>query len=66
MGSTTSICATTAAIKKYRPIIKEKEKKYNKIVLSAKIKLDWPKSLISMSLNKSYIMHNDFFLYTLY
>ena len=61
MSSTTSICAITAAIKKYRPIIKEKKKKHNKIVLSAKIWLDCTKGLISISLNKSYIMHDDFF-----
>ena len=34
------ICVITTAIKKYKSIIKKKRKKYNKIVLLAKSKLD--------------------------
>ena len=33
------ICATTAAIKNYKPIIKKKEKRHDKILLLAKSKL---------------------------
>ena len=45
IGITTSatglkMCVTTAAIKKYRSIIKKRKRKHNKMVLSAKSKLN--------------------------
>ena len=44
------ICAITAAIKKYKSVIKKKKKKHNKIVLSAKSKLNRIEVLISNAL----------------
>ena len=62
IGITTSatglkICALTAAIKKYKSISKKKKKKHNKIVLSAKSKLNSIEVLIS-----SVISHGVFVL----
>ena len=54
------ICAIPAAIKKYKSIIKKKKKKYNKIVLLAKSKLDSIEVLISKALINSVISHDQF------
>ena len=43
------ICAITTRIKKYKPIIKKKKKRHNKIVLLGKAKLDFIEVLISKS-----------------
>ena len=50
------ICAITAAIKKYKSVIKKKKKKHNKIVLSAKSKLN------NIALIDSVISHYEFLL----
>ena len=44
------ICAITAAIKTYKPVIKRKKKKHDKIALLAKSKLDSIKVLVSKAL----------------
>ena len=54
------ICVIAAAIKKYRPIIKKKKKKPDKIILSAKTKLNSIYVLISKALIDSNISHNEF------
>ena len=51
------ICAITAAIKKYKSIIKKKKKKHDKIVLLVKDKLNTIEVLISKVLIDSYISH---------
>ena len=51
------ICVTTAAIKKYKSIVKEKIKKHDKIVFLAKNKLNCIEVLISNILIDSYISH---------
>ena len=56
------ICAITAAIKKYKSIIKKKKKEYDKIVLLAKSKLLSVEVLISKVLIDSVINHNEFVL----
>ena len=56
------ICAITAAIKKYKPIIKKKKKKHDKIVLLAKSKLNSIEVLISKALIDSVISHDEFIL----
>ena len=48
-----NICAIIAGVKKYKPIIKKKRKKYDKLVLLGKDKLN--KSLID-----SYVSHEEF------
>ena len=55
-----NICAITAGIKDYKSIIKKKRKKYVKIVLSAKSKLDNIEVLIVRILIDSTITHNEF------
>ena len=55
------VCAITAGIKKYKPIIKKK-KKHDKIVLSAKSKLSRIEVLISEALIDSVISHDELFL----
>ena len=55
------ICEITAAVIKYKSIIKKKKKKHDKIVLLAKAKLNSIEILISMSLVDSVISHDDFF-----
>ena len=55
-------CAITAAIKKYKPIIKKKKKKHNKVVLLAKSKLNSKEVLISKALVDSVISHDEFVL----
>ena len=52
----------TAGIKKYKSILKEKKKKYDKIVLLAKSKLNSIEFLISKALTDSNISHDKFFL----
>ena len=56
------ISAIAAAIKKYKPIIKEKKKKKDKIVLLAKSKLNNMEVLISKVLVDSNISHYEFVL----
>ena len=56
------ISAIAAAIKKYKPIIKEKKKKKDKIVLLAKSKLNNMEVLISKVLIDSNISHYEFVL----
>ena len=48
--------------KKYRPIIKKKKKKHDKIVLLAKSKLNSTEVLISKALTDSNISHDEFAL----
>ena len=50
------VCAITAGIKKYKPMIKKK--KHDKIVLLGKDKLNTNKVLISKALIGSYISHD--------
>ena len=50
------ICVIKAAIKMYKSIIKKKKKKYDKIVLLAKTKLNTIEVLISNALIDSYIV----------
>ena len=56
------ICAKTAAIKKYKSIIKKKKKKHDKIVLLAKSELNSIAVLISKALIDSVISHDEFVL----
>ena len=51
------ICAITAGIKTFKSIIKKKRKKRDRIVLSAKFKLNSTKILISKTLIDSVISH---------
>ena len=54
------ICVITAGIKKYKWIIKKKNKKHGKIVLLGKSKLNTLEVLISKALIDSYINHGEF------
>ena len=56
------ICALAAGIKKYYSIFKKKKKKYDKIVLLAKSKLNRIEVLVSKALIGSVINHDEFFL----
>ena len=58
-----NICAITAAIKKYKLIIKKKEKKHYKIVLLVKSKLNSIEFLISKTFRSidSVINHDEYF-----
>ena len=57
------ICATTAGIKKYKSIIKKKNKKDDKIVFLAKTDLSLHRSLNFLKgLTDSYISHDEFIL----
>ena len=56
------ICAITAVIKKYKSIIKKKKRKYDKIVLLAKCKLDSIEVLVFKDLICSVIIHDEFVL----
>ena len=56
------VCVITAGIKKYKSIIKKKNKKHDKIILSAKYKLNSIETLISKALVNSVISHDEFFL----
>ena len=55
------ICVITAGIKKYKSIIK-KEKKHDRILLSAETKLNSTEILISSALIDSCISHDEFVL----
>ena len=55
------ICAVTVGIKKYKPIIKKKKKKHDKIVLLGKDKLNTIEVLISKAVMESYMSHDQFF-----
>ena len=52
--------AITAGMKKYKLVIKKKEKKLNKIVFLAKTKLNSIEFLISKDLTDSSISHDEF------
>ena len=56
------ICAKTVGIKKYKAIIEKKKKKYDKIVLFAKSKLNNIEVLISKAWINSVISHEEFVL----
>ena len=56
------MCVITAAIKKYKSIIKKKRKKHDKIVFLAKFKLKNLEVLISKALTDSNISHDEFVL----
>ena len=56
------ICAITAEIKKYKSIIKKKNKKHNKIVLLAKSKLNSMEVLTSNAFIESVISQGEFIL----
>ena len=56
------ICAKASGIKRYKPIIKEKRKKHDKIVLLAKSKLCRIEALFSKALINSVISHDEFVL----
>ena len=56
------IWAITARVKSYKPIIKKRKKKHNKIVLLAKLKLNSIEVLISKGLIDSNISHDEFVL----
>ena len=54
------ICAITLGIKKYKSIMKKKNKKHDKIVLLGTAKLNIIEVLISKFLIDSYISHGEF------
>ena len=54
------VCAITAAIEKYKSMIKKKKKKHHKIVLLPKSKLNSTKVLIYAVLIHSAIIHDEF------
>ena len=54
------ICAIIAGIKKYKSILKKKKKKYDKVVLLGKDKVNSMEVLISKTLIDSYISHDEF------
>ena len=56
------ICVITAAIKKYKSIIKKKRKEHDKIVLLGKSKLNNIEILFSKALIDSNISHDEFVL----
>ena len=56
------ICAITARIRKYKSIIKKKNKKHDKIVFLAKSMLNSMEVLISKVLIDSVINHDEFVL----
>ena len=56
------ICTITAAIKKYKSIIKKIEKKHDHIVLLAKTKSNTIEVLISKALSDAYSNHDEFVL----
>ena len=58
------ICAITAGIRKYKPIIKKKKKKHDKIALLAKSKSNSIEVLISKALIDSVVSHDEFVLIT--
>ena len=65
IGTTSSatglkICAITAAIKKYKSIIKKNKQKHKKTVLLAKSELNSIEVLISKAVIDSVISHDEF------
>ena len=56
------ICVITTGIKKYKSIIKKRRKRHDKIVLSAKSKLNRIEVLSSKDLIDSVISHDEFVL----
>ena len=54
------LCAITARIKKYKPIIKKKKKNHDKIVFLGKNKLNTIEVLISKALIDAYISRGEF------
>ena len=56
------ICAITAANEKYKPIIKKKKRKHDKIVLLAESKLNCIGIFTSKTLIGSVISHDEFAL----
>ena len=56
------ICVITAGIKNFKSMIKKKKKKHDKIILSAKSKLNSIEVLISKTLIDSNISHDEFVL----
>ena len=56
------VCSITAGIEKYKPIIKKKKKKHDKIVFLTKSKLNSIEVLISMALIDSNTGHDEFVL----
>ena len=52
-------CLMVAGIRRYKSIIKKKNKKHDKIVLLAKLKLNSIKVLISKALTDSNINHDE-------
>ena len=61
VGITSSIVGIiTVTIKKYKPIVKKKKNKHDKIVLFGKDKLNTIEVLISKVLINSYIRNNEF------
>ena len=54
------ICAVTAGIKKYKSIIKKRQKKHGEIVLLRKDNLNTTEVLISKTKIDSYISHDEF------
>ena len=56
----TQLCAITAGIKKYKSIVKKKNKNYDKSVLSEKDKLNTIEVQIFKGLINSYISHDKF------
>ena len=57
-----AICVITAGIKNFKSMIKKKKKKHDKIILSAKSKLNSIEVLISKTLIDSNISHDEFVL----
>ena len=55
------ICAINAGIHKYKSIVKKKEKKYDKIVLLAKCKLNTTEVLISKALSFQHLVMKSLF-----
>ena len=61
VGITSSVVGIiTVTIKKYKPIVKKKKNKHDKIVLLGKDKLNTIEVLISKVLINSYIRNNEF------
>ena len=56
----TQLCAITAGIKKYKSIVKKKNKNYDKSVLPEKDKLNTIEVQIFKGLINSYICHDEF------
>ena len=56
------ICTVAAGIKRCKSLIKKKKEKYDKIVLSAKSKLNSIKGLISNAVIDTNISHGEFVL----